>query len=157
MNDQIDINKMGIESCSLLSNIHKLCFDKMPEKTWKSKDFEELFSIDGTISYVMSKAGEPVGFILIRKIIDEAEIITFCILPKYCNNGYATLLLEWVIRKLQMHSIKRLFLEVRNNNLAAMKLYKKCSFEIIGQRNGYYKNRHNDKIDALVMQCQLIV
>ena len=57
---------------------------------------------------------------------------------------------------MQPRSIKRLFLEVRENNDAAIKLYKKCSFKTIGRRKGYYSSHQADNIDALVMQYQLI-
>lgn len=157
MNDQLDIIELGVAGVDLLGNIHRMSFEKMPEQVWTINEFKELFSVAGTTSYVINKAGEPIGFILIRKVIEEAEIITFCILPKYCKNGYATLLLEWVIRELQRQSVKRFFLEVRENNSAAIRLYEKCSFEIIARRKDYYNNHCEKQIDALVMECRLIV
>ncbi|MCP5382537.1 MAG: ribosomal protein S18-alanine N-acetyltransferase [Kordiimonadaceae bacterium] len=151
----ISISELGIEGAELLSVIHKEAFYGEYEQKWEAQDFIELFSIPGTVSYLISFDGQPIGFILIRSIEDEAEIITFCILPKWFRNGYASYLLEWVINTLQKQSVKRLFLEVRENNDAAIKLYQKCSFKIIGRRKGYYKGHHGEITDALVMQIQL--
>ncbi|MBT5072910.1 MAG: ribosomal protein S18-alanine N-acetyltransferase [Kordiimonadaceae bacterium] len=151
----ITIDEMTVEGAELLASVHEICFENSPEQAWQKHEFQSLFNVTGTISYVMSINGQPIGFILVREILDEAEILTFCILPKWCNNGYATYLLEWIIKKLQLQSFKRLFLEVRENNDAAIKLYKKCTFKVIGRRKGYYRGHQGDKIDALVMHYEL--
>ena len=153
----LEIKEFGEEGVELLSSMHKIGFKNQPEQSWAENEFREVFSINGTKSYVVSRGGEPIGFVLLRIIAEEVEIITFCMLPKWCNNGYSTYLLEQIIKKLQLQSIKRLFLEVRENNDAAIRLYNKCSFKVIGRRTGYYNNHLGSKIDALVMQRQLIV
>lgn len=161
MNDNPDscihVRKIGVTATSLLAEIHQKCFENTIEQTWNEKDFISIFSIKDTEAYIISVYDDPIGLALIRKTIDEAEIITFCILPKWSNNGYATHLLEWVINDLQQQSIKRLFLEVREDNQAAIRLYSKCSFTKIGRRKGYYNNHQKGQIDALVLQRQLIV
>lgn len=154
---KITIDKMAIEGAELLSSIHVICFENSPDQAWQKEEFQNLFNIERTISYVMSINAQPIGFILLREIPDEAEILTFCILPKWCQSGYATYLLEWIIKKLQRQSFKRLFLEVREDNDAAVKLYKKCTFEVTGRREGYYNSHQADNIDALVMHCELSV
>lgn len=158
MNDlsNVTVEQMGGEGVKLLSSIYNQAFKDAPEQEWDHKTFQNIFEFSGTTSYVICLGDQPIGFSIIRTVLDEAEIITFCILPKWGKNGYATHLLEWIIDTLQMQSIKRLFLEVRNNNDAALRLYKKCSFKIIGRREGYYQSHQGDKIDALVMQIQLI-
>ena len=152
----ITVEQMGVESAQLLADIYSQAFKDKPEQQWGFEELHGLFSIKGTISFVICREGEPVGFALLRILDDEGEIITFCLLPKWCNNGYATALLEWIIDTMQIRSIKRLFIEVRENNEAAIKLYKKCCFNTIGRRKGYYSNHQAEKIDALVMQYQLI-
>ena len=149
------IVEMAVEGSELLSSIHIICFENSSEQAWRKEEFQSLFKIAGTISYVMSIKDQPIGFILVRKIQGEAEILTFCILPIWCNKGYASTLLEWVIKKLQQKSFNRLFLEVRENNNAALKLYKKYSFKVVGRRKGYYNSHQGDKIDALVMHYEL--
>ncbi len=153
----IDIGEVGIESAELLSEIHFSVFENLAEQAWSKKEFQDLFSIKGTQAYVICLKSNPIGFALLREVAKEVEIITFCILPNWGNNGYATLLLEWIINKLQLQSFKQLFLEVRENNVVAIKLYEKCDFKQVGRRKGYYDNHQGGKLDALVMQCDLIV
>ena len=131
---EINISQVGIEFSDLLSQMHDISFDGLPEQSWSKDDFRKMLEITGTNAYVVDLHEQPIGFILVREAVDEAEIITFCMLPKWCNNGYATLLLEWLIRKLQQRCFNRLFLEVRENNEAAIRVYKKCSFKVVGRR-----------------------
>lgn len=139
----------------MLAQIHNLSFKDEGSQKWDADTFEELFKIKGTEGYLLEKDDQPLGFILFRHLHDEVEIITFCILPRWCNNGYATFLLKSTIKSLEQMAVKRVFLEVRENNNAAIGLYHKCSFKQIGRREGYYNSSPNSKIDALVMQLEL--
>ncbi len=149
------VKEAGIEAVPYLAEIYQLSFNPEEAQIWSEQDLVTLMKVPGTKVYVAIVEEEPVGFSMIREVVDEAEIITFCILPNKCNNGYATLLLEWIIKRLQMQSFKRLFLEVRENNISAIRLYNKCSFENIGRRKGYYNSSRKNSVDALVMQIKL--
>ncbi|MDG1708623.1 MAG: GNAT family N-acetyltransferase [Emcibacteraceae bacterium] len=154
-NAGISFSKLGSSASEMLSFIHLKSFGDKLDKGWSTQEIKDLFDIPNTNGYVLSVSNEPCGFAIIRGVIDEVEIITFCILPKQCHNGYATLLLEWIIKDLQSNSFKKMFLEVRENNVAAIGLYEKCAFDIIGRRKGYYQINKHQKIDALVMQRDL--
>lgn len=152
-----DINIISVNECAseILSEIHHAAFQDAPEQSWMPDEFNSMFSVPGTEGFVIQLGENPIGFALTRTVLDEAEIITFCILPNHTKSGYATVLLEQVVKELQQRSLKRLFLEVRENNDAAIRLYKKCHFDIIGRRTGYYHNRQGQKTDAIVMQRDL--
>jgi [ribosomal protein S18]-alanine N-acetyltransferase len=151
-----NISKVDVSFSRLMSEIHAGSFKGEFDKAWSQNEIKTLFTIQNTHGYVVELDDMPIGFTIIREMIDEAEIITFCILPKYCRNGYAMVLLEWIIKDLQSNSFKRLFLEVRENNVAAIRLYTKGAFHIVGRRKGYYQNSVHQKIDALVMHHDLI-
>ena len=154
--DEIEIFNLNVGVSEILCDIHSIAFQNQGGDEWTADAFQQMLSVNGTDCYIIKHDFTPIGFGLIRKVIDEAEIITFCILPNECNNGYATLLLEWIIKDLQRQSIKRLFLEVSENNKAALGLYKKCSFDIIGRRKGYYQNPQGKNADAIIMQRELV-
>ncbi|MCC3862354.1 ribosomal protein S18-alanine N-acetyltransferase [Pseudemcibacter aquimaris] len=156
MTHDIGVISMGVSSADLISQIHEEVFLGAPEQSWTKSEFESMFAISGTECFIIKNNDKPLGFSLVRSVADEAEIITFCILPNHTKNGYATLLLEWIVKELQKRALNRLFLEVRENNIAAIKLYKKCLFDIIGRRKGYYHNHQGEKIDAIVMQRCLV-
>jgi ribosomal protein S18 acetylase RimI-like enzyme len=64
----------------------------------------------------------------------EREILNLAVAPKYRGLGVATALLKHELSLEATH-----FLEVRESNLAAQALYRKCGFVETGRRLGYYE------------------
>jgi [ribosomal protein S18]-alanine N-acetyltransferase len=54
-----------------------------------------------------------------------------------------------------VQELRKIFLEVRVSNAAAIALYRASGFVEIGRRRGYYQNT-NGREDALLMACELI-
>lgn len=101
---------------------------------------------------------KPAGFVFVRSILDEAEIITIATSPTARRKGIARQLMRAVIRKLEYDRKSKLFLEVDEANQAAVKLYKSLGFKQIAEREGYYSNSDDEsskKSTALVMQLEL--
>ena len=141
-----------------LQVIREICTDDIPQlvalisgdtsaHSWGQKDFESALNSDNQICYLM----ENTGFILLQKVLDEAEIIMIWISPTMRGMGHGVRLLEYAINELQKHGIKNLFLEVAENNQNAIKLYQKSGFIEIGRRKDYYKTDDNCLIDAITM------
>ena len=60
----------------------------------------------------------------------------------YRNNGVGTLLLENLISLCNELNLQSLSLEVNEENLPAINLYKKFGFKDIGTRKNYYKDKN---------------
>ena len=82
---------------------------------------------------------------------DEAEIFDVGTAPEFRNEGFAKDLIEKTITTLKNEHIKTIFLEVAENNIAALKLYEKCGFEKYNIRKDYYKSQ-NGRINAILMK-----
>lgn len=124
-----------------LENLHRLCF---PHKPWSASDFADL-----------KKSGCDIiasqhGFVVWRVVADEAEIITIGVHPDARKSGIASAMLTLVENDVMKRGGKKLFLEVAENNIAAIKLYTTNGFKQIGVRPKYY-----DGIDALLMEKSL--
>jgi ribosomal-protein-alanine N-acetyltransferase len=85
--------------------------------------------------------GETAGFLVSRELIGntagdgEREILNLAVHPQWRRRKIASALLK--------HELARggaFFLEVRESNLAARKLYESLGFRVIGTRNQYYAN-----------------
>ena len=85
---------------------------------------------------------EKIGYLYYSEIYDRIEINDFYIEDKYKRKGYGSLLLEKLIEK-----EKPITLEVNENNLPAISLYKKYGFKEVAKRKGYYSG-----IDAILME-----
>lgn len=82
-------------------------------------------------------------------IVDEVHIATIAVDERCRRMGIASRLIEELLRYCQMYQANRVFLEVRQSNLAAQTLYKKHGFVLNGVRKGYYSDNHED---ALLME-----
>lgn len=139
-----------------LAEIHHQGFSK----GWTDGEFAKLLTSKNYFCLVARKKGQadkpPSAFIMIRKVADEAEIITIATKKSARRKGVARQLLEAAIRKLQADRITSLFLEVDENNTAAIGLYRKLGFKKISERKGYYTSSDRDNpTTALVMQIVL--
>ena len=83
---------------------------------------------------------------------EDGEILNFLIDEKYQHLGYGTLLFNHLMEEAKENGIKRVTLEVRENNIKGINFYKKHNFKKISIRKHYYKNGDN----AFVMMKELI-
>ena len=60
----------------------------------------------------------------------------------WINQGIGSLLLKSLISLSKKLNLTSLSLEVNENNLTAIHLYKKFGFEILGTRKNYYQNQN---------------
>ncbi len=80
----------------------------------------------------------------------EMEIINIATKNSHRRMGYAELLLSYAIEFAKEKQICSFFLDVRETNISAKKLYEKLHFKIVGRRKNYY-TCEKGKEDALVM------
>lgn len=96
-----------------------------------------------------------VGFAICQIILDEATLFNIAIDPAHQQQGLGRKLLQQLIHKLHQHSVSTLWLEVRQSNLPAQKLYDSLGFNTVTQRKHYYPLANNQREDALVMALSL--
>ena len=73
-------------------------------------------------------AGEYAGFVLIRSVAGEAEILSIAVDPDHQKTGIASSLLYQISELLHNERVKKIFLEVGQQNKIALALYKKNRF-----------------------------
>ena len=95
--------------------------------------------------------GELSGFVMWRRLGDEAEILTLAVAPTRQRRGCARALLGAVVEAARGAGMRALFLEVDAGNAAAITLYGKGEFARIARRPRYYRSG----ADALVMRLDL--
>ena len=87
-----------------------------------------------------------VGIGCLWSIVDEAHITLLAIHPDYRRQGLGQLLLLELLKDAIARQLKRATLEVNENNLAAVNLYKKYGFQIAGKRKNYYQPAGDDAL-----------
>ena len=94
----------------------------------------------------------PVGFVILRCIADDGELLQIAVDRDARRCGVADLLMNAALEYAQEEKIKAVFLEVRKSNDAAVALYKKHGFKSVRLRKDYYSNPLED---ALVLVREL--
>lgn len=127
----------------IVAELHRTSF----QENWSAKAFAELMTLPASFGFLALKDDQPVGFILCQGDAVEAEIITIATQPAARRTGIAGQLVTNIGSKTQ-----RLFLEVAEDNPAALAFYTQFGFTQVGRRKNYYKHHNRDDVDALVME-----
>ncbi len=109
-----------------------------------------LFEIDSDDAFfaLAKDNGRIIGFVVMHGFSDEAEIFNIAVREEYRRQKTGTLLLRNALARAEEAGYKKLYLEVRAGNTAAIEMYKKNGFTLLGVRKGYYDYL---KEDALIM------
>lgn len=107
---------------------------------WNFEIFKEELVNNNSIYLVLKYENEIVAFGGIKIILDEADIMNIVTKKDKRNLGFARLLLNELINLAKKKNCKTITLEVNENNLPAIKLYKNFNFKEVGKRKNYYKN-----------------
>jgi [ribosomal protein S18]-alanine N-acetyltransferase len=135
-----------------LAEIHAKSF----YRGWPAEDFASFLADRHTPAYVACDARHAIaGFALIRTVLDEAELLTIAVEPRWRGRGLGRALMNAVFADLLLSPARRMFLEVDEQNLAAVALYRRLGFETISSRKGYYARPDGSAATALVMARDL--
>jgi hypothetical protein len=128
----------------IILNIEKECFSD----AWSKDNIELMLNSKFDKILTIDKS----AYINYRIMYEEAELMRIAVLKNSRNKSYASTLMFKMIEDLKVENIKRCLLEVRASNKAAISLYEKYDFKIIGKRKEYYTNPIED---AFIMQLEI--
>ncbi|ODT72796.1 MAG: ribosomal-protein-alanine N-acetyltransferase [Pelagibacterium sp. SCN 63-23] len=135
-----------------LAGIHAKSF----YRGWPAAEFGSFLGDSASPAYIACDARRRIaGFALIRQVADEAELLTIAVDPKWRGKGVGRALMHAVFADLMLSPARRMFLEVDEQNAAAIALYRKLGFAIISSRKGYYARPDGSAATALVMARDL--
>lgn len=101
--------------------------------------------------FIYLQESNIIGFINYYDIYDRFEIANIFVLEEYRNNKVASKLMEHIIALGEIKKITNITLEVKKDNIYAIKLYKKYNFETVALRKRYYNG-----IDGLLMERKMV-
>jgi ribosomal-protein-alanine N-acetyltransferase len=98
--------------------------------------------------FLLAKDGDGaiVGFCSFWRVLDELHINNLAVLPERRREGVATALLQRVVDDAAELGTRRMMLEVRRSNTAALALYQRFGFSVAGVRSRYYTNPFEDAL-----------
>lgn len=93
-----------------------------------------------------------VGFALLQVAADELELLDMAVHPDWRRQGVGRQLISALVEFARSRALHAIFLEVRQSNLAAEKLYRSAGFDALSVRRDYYAAPRED---AIVMSLSL--
>ncbi len=118
---------------------------------WSQRVWEETLNNHHCYG-IKNETHQEVGFIVWRIVQQSADLDKIAINPAEQKKGYATQLLKHMFRQVRLQSITEIFLEVRQSNQVAIKLYERIGFKQQGVRKDYYPIVNStSKEDAVLM------
>lgn len=96
-----------------------------------------------------------VGYCIYQIVFEIAEIHRIATAKTHTRQGIAAALIQTLSEKAAKQGAQSLLLEVREDNLPAIRLYQKTGFVLIDRRKDYYKadaKTHTGAVDALILQ-----
>lgn len=144
------------EDYSALAEIHARSFSH----AWDEIELERLAGQAGVFVLIIREPNDeatrvPLGFIMVRAVVDEAEILTIAVDPESRGRGLAGKLLHQSMFRLYGDRCREMFLEVDASNAPALQLYNSHGFRKVGERKGYYRSGDGDGT-ALVLKAALV-
>jgi ribosomal-protein-alanine N-acetyltransferase len=131
---------------AVLAEMHKTAF----EAPWGEGEIGALLDGPGGFALIAEDDG-PRGFILCRAIGGEAEVLTLAVDPRARRRGLGRALVQEGVNVARARGAEAFFLEVAEDNKAAIALYQALRFTWQGRRPKYYQGA----TDALIMRRRL--
>ena len=128
-----------------IAALEKICFsDPWSEASISSELLNPL-----SLWLVALDDDRVIGYVGSQSVLDGADMMNIAVDPAYRRRGVAQELVERLEMALKEKDVICLALEVRASNAAAIALYEKLGFSVIGKRPNYYRH---PKEDALIMR-----
>lgn len=143
----------GVDMAAEISQLHCGLFDD----GWDPLAVARLLENPGATTLI-ARTGFPkasVGFIMGQIAADEAEILSIGVSREWQRKGLGKKLLNGLERALIRAGVKRLHLEVADDNAPARALYTRMDFAETGRRKGYYARKGASAVDALILSKAL--
>lgn len=129
-----------------LAALHARCFVAPPP--WSEASFVALLA-DPAAFLCTDPQGR--AFLLGRVIADEAELLTLATAPDARRLGLARNLLAGFDAEIRARGARTAFLEVAEDNFAALALYTRAGWQTAGRRPGYYHRPNAAPVAALIL------
>lgn len=140
---EIKIENASIKLIDKLNEIEKLCFN---QEAFTKQQIIYLLKDCNSTGLVARANGEIVGFAIARVDVQGntvyGHILTVDVAPDYRGKGIARRLLSEIEGMLRNKGVLECRLEVREGNLAALRLYQQLGYMKVGKLDMYYGNAH---------------
>jgi len=124
--------------------------DLFPDDPWSAEQFwSELARVPESRWFAVHEGDAGIdGYVGLMAVPPEGDVQTIGVAPSAQGRGLGRRLLDALLVEAERRGCTQVFLEVREGNAAALRLYEAAGFAVEGRRRGYY----GAGVDALVLR-----
>jgi ribosomal-protein-alanine N-acetyltransferase len=145
------LTEAGPRDSAAIAALHGVSF----HRGWSDGEIDVLLRDRNVAAHRAVIGRRLVGFILSRLAAGEAEILSVAVAASQRGRGLARSLLNLHLRRLAGLGVQAVFLEVGEDNVPALRLYRRAGFHEVGRRQGYYQDPAGIRTTALVLRRNL--
>jgi ribosomal-protein-alanine N-acetyltransferase len=114
---------------------------------WSARSFRDALEHPAVYFGCARSDGSGVlGYVVAWFVADEGEIANLAVAPAGWGHGIGRALLDAALTEAKHRRIESVYLEVRDSNERARRLYQSRGFEEVGRRRAYYRRPVEDAI-----------
>lgn len=132
--DAIKVVKMQNDHVYGVNALEKICFSQ----PWSLKSIEAELKNEHARFRVALNEGKVIGYVGMYNICACGYVTNIAVDPEYRRMGVAKKLLEEIIKCGLNEETEFISLEVRESNVAAIRLYECLGFKNVGMRKNFY-------------------
>jgi len=139
----LDIGSATLDDVPSVARIEREAFSD----PWSANAFQEALS-HPAVYFACARSGgrDVVGYVVAWFAADEGEIANLAVAPAAWGSGVGRRLLDAALSTAAARGIAAVYLEVRDSNERARRLYHSSGFEEVGRRHRYYRRPVEDAI-----------
>ncbi|HEX8483983.1 GNAT family N-acetyltransferase [Sphingomonas sp.] len=143
----IELRQADGRDIDAVDRVMAAAFDPKFGEAWTRSQTLGVLAMPGIRLTLATIDGIPLGFAMVRAILDEAELLLIAVDPVRRRTGIGGALLRAVEADCTTRGVRKIHLEVRAGN-AAVRLYTGRGFAQVGERRGYYRGNVGQSFDA---------
>ena len=120
--------------------------DRTSPRPWPREAFAAELDVEPSSLFVLRGAGAVVAFVVARRLGPDLDIVNLAVEPARRRAGLGRLLLVSLLDHARAAGVEAAFLEVREGNLEARRLYENAGFRETQRRKSFYRNPVEDAI-----------
>ena len=130
-----------------VAELERLCF----HQPW-SADALGVLCREGGFGVAAVEDSRVLAYAGMLMVLDEGQITNVATHPDHRSKGYGATVLAALLAEARARGLAEITLEVRPSNAAALALYRRFGFAVVGRRTRFYSHPVED---ALIMKCVL--
>lgn len=138
------IARLAANHIGAAAELERMCFSGRP---WTDEAIGLSINKPGAHAFAaIDKAGDLAGYVIASAAAGEGELHRLCVHPSHRRRGMGEALVRAAIEAMAESGAREIFIELREKNRPALRLYGKMGFEVVGHRSGYYSAPVEDAV-----------